>query len=45
MAGVAQDYWEHALPVDAAAAPRRVSLTFRSIVPGAEEGRPPPVPL
>ena len=42
MAGVAQDYWEHALPLDRGAAPRRVSLTFRTIVPGYEEGRDPP---
>ena len=44
MAGDAQDHWEHSLPLDAAAAPRRVSLTFRSIVPGYEDGRPPAPP-
>ena len=44
MAGDAQEFWEHALPLDPGAAPRRVSLTFRTIVPGYEEGRPPPIP-
>ena len=44
MAGAAQDYWEHSLPLDSRAAPRRVSLTFRTIVPGYEEGRSPPIP-
>ena len=42
MAGSAQDFWEHSLPLDPGAAPRRVSLTFRTIVPGFEEGRPLP---
>ena len=42
MAGAAQEHWEHSLPLDDGAAPRRVSLTFRSIVPGYEEGRAPP---
>ena len=44
MAGAAQDHWEHSLPLDSRAAPRRVSLTFRTIVPGYEEGRSPPIP-
>lgn len=43
MAGEAQQHWEHALPIDSHA-PRRVSLTFRSIVPGFEVGRPPAPP-
>ena len=44
MAGAAQEHWEHMLPLDPGAAPRRVSLTFRSIVPGFEDGRPPAQP-
>ncbi len=37
MAGDAQARYEHALPLDVGAAPARISLTFRSIVPGFEE--------
>lgn len=43
MAGDAQEHWEHRLPLDEDAAPRRISLTFRSIEPGYEEGRAPPL--
>lgn len=46
MAGEAQSHWEHALPLEPAAdggpAPHRISLTFRSIELGFEEGREPP---
>ena len=42
LAGDAQEYWEHSLPLDSDNAPRRVSLTFRTIVPWLEQGRPPP---
>ena len=44
MGGSAQDHWEHALPLDGEDAPPRISLTFRSIEPGYEVGRPPPLP-
>ena len=37
LAGDAQARYEHALPLDVGAAPARISLTFRSIVPGFEE--------
>ena len=37
MGGAAQQHWQHALPLDEAGAPERISLTFRSIVPGFEE--------
>lgn len=43
MGGSAQDHWEHSVPLDPADAPRRVSLTFRTIELGFEEGRPPPL--
>jgi alkylated DNA repair dioxygenase AlkB len=36
MQGAAQDEYEHCLPLDEQAAPPRISLTFRSIVPGWE---------
>ena len=39
MAGDAQARYEHALPLDVGAAPARISLTYRSIVPGYEEER------
>ena len=39
MAGDAQARYEHALPLDVGAAPARISLTYRSIVPGFEEER------
>lgn len=48
MAGAAQDLWEHCLPLQAGSgvdAPARISLTFRSIVCGYEEGREPPTPM
>ena len=44
MAGDAQTHWEHALPLDPGAAPRRISLTFRTLIPGFEDGLPSPVP-
>ena len=43
MADAAQEHWQHALPLDIGA-PRRISLTFRSIELGFEEGREPPRP-
>ena len=43
MAGAAQEHWEHCIPLDEGAAPRRISLTFRSIDLGFEEGRTPPM--
>lgn len=43
MGGTAQQFWEHSLPLDLDSAERRISLTFRSIVPGFEEGRSPPM--
>ena len=42
MAGETQSQWEHALPLEPGRDPHRISLTFRSIVPGWEEGREPP---
>jgi alkylated DNA repair dioxygenase AlkB len=37
MGGAAQEHWQHALPLDEADAPHRISLTLRSIVPFHEE--------
>ena len=37
MAGTTQDHWLRRLPLPGADAPHRISLTFRSIVPGFEE--------
>ena len=47
MASTAQEHWEHCLPLDVNEhdAPSRISLTFRSIEIGYEEGRPPPMPV
>ncbi len=39
MQGSTQEDYEHCLPLDNQAAPARISLTFRSIVPGWEIGR------
>ena len=41
MAGDTQRLWEHALPLEPGA-PHRISLTFRSIEAGFEEGQEPP---
>ena len=37
MAGSAQEGWLHRLPLSGPGAPHRISLTFRSIVPGFED--------
>ena len=39
MSGETQSHWEHALPLESCDDPHRISLTFRSIVPGYEDGR------
>lgn len=39
MQGATQEEYEHCLPLDEQAAPPRISLTFRSIVPGWEAER------
>lgn len=39
MGGATQEHWHHALPLDVAAAPHRISLTMRSIAPFYEERR------
>ena len=41
MCGETQAHWQHALPLEPPA-PQRISLTFRSIEIGFEEGREPP---
>ena len=42
MSGETQTYWEHALPLQSRDEPHRISLTFRSIEAGYEDGREPP---
>jgi alkylated DNA repair dioxygenase AlkB len=39
MQGQTQDLYEHCLPLETSNAPHRISLTFRSIVPGFEQGK------